>query len=188
MNNRPNYYLSNFQNDKNDYIATSNFPPYSIIITANDVRKVFKHANNTTPITKNRRVVFDQLFIILFCRSNGQLKNTLNKARTLCDKWRGSGGIGGGPRLSLDGTIPGDTSPQNQANQGRLSRWFSIRRGSSHQYDLDNTDNPQSNPNKMPLLPEVIIIFSYVFLINTTNEAKIYKKKMLTYLKSFNFN
>lgn len=77
---------------------------------------------------------------------------------------RSSGGVGGGPRLPLDGTIPGDTSPQNQANQGRLSRWFSIRRNSSHQYDLDNTDssNRQStNSNKMPLLPEVIVIILF---------------------------
>lgn len=105
-----------------------------------------------------------KIFFFVLIRSNGQLKNTLNKARTLCDKWRGSGGIGGGPRLPLDGTIPGDTSPQNQANQGRLSRWFSIRRGSSHQYDLDNTDSNRqpSNANKMPLLPEVFIILTIV--------------------------
>ncbi|KAK9730715.1 RhoGEF domain [Popillia japonica] len=88
-------------------------------------------------------------------RSNGQLRNTLNKARTL---WRGgSGGAGGGPRLSLDSALPGDTSPQNQGNHGRLSRWFSMRRGSSHQYDVENTETnrTQTNPNKMPLLPEV---------------------------------
>ncbi|VEN60464.1 unnamed protein product, partial [Callosobruchus maculatus] len=98
-------------------------------------------------------------------RSNGQLRNTLNKARTLCDKWRGQNG-GGSPtstaahnRLSLDGSLPGDTSPQNQ---GRLSRWFSIRRGSNHQYDIENAAGggdgqrtPQHQPGKMPLLPEV---------------------------------
>ncbi|XP_023013689.1 uncharacterized protein isoform X3 [Leptinotarsa decemlineata] len=87
-------------------------------------------------------------------RSNGQLRNTLNKARTLCDKWRGSGGIGSNNRLSLDSSLPGDTSPQNH---GRLSRWFSIRRGSNHQYDIENADSQRSpqNPNKMPQLPEV---------------------------------
>ncbi|CAH0554522.1 unnamed protein product [Brassicogethes aeneus] len=87
-------------------------------------------------------------------RSNGQLRNTLNKARTL---WRGSGGIGSPNRLSLDGTLPGDTSPQHQSNQGKLSRWFSIRRGSSHQYDIEGADaqkNAQAG-NKMPQLPEV---------------------------------
>lgn len=96
--------------------------------------------------------------MMFFSRSNGQIKNTLNKARTLCDKLRSSGGVGGGPRLPLDGTLPGDTSPQNQANQGRLSRWFSIRRNSSHQYDLDNTETNRQPPNtnKMPLLPEVV--------------------------------
>ncbi|XP_017779144.1 PREDICTED: rho guanine nucleotide exchange factor 10-like protein isoform X2 [Nicrophorus vespilloides] len=93
---------------------------------------------------------------------NGQIRNTLSKARTFCDKLRGSGGSGGGPRLSLDSNIPGDTSPQNAANQGRLSRWFSMRRGSTHQYDIETTGsesptrNPSSTSNKqMPLLPEV---------------------------------
>lgn len=65
--------------------------------------------------------------------------------------------MGSGPRLSLDSSIPGDVSPQGGAReQGRLSRWFSIRRGSPHQYVIDN--NPETPPlggNKMPLLPEV---------------------------------
>ncbi|KAF5273968.1 hypothetical protein FQA39_LY01083 [Lamprigera yunnana] len=88
-------------------------------------------------------------------RTNGQLRSTLNKARTLCDKWRSSGGIGNN-RSSLDGTLPTDTLAQNSTNQGRLSRWFSIRRGSAHQYDLENTDvSKQQSNNKMPLLPEV---------------------------------
>ncbi|KRT86911.1 hypothetical protein AMK59_2353, partial [Oryctes borbonicus] len=86
-------------------------------------------------------------------RSNGQLRNTLNKARTL---WRGSGGAGGGPRLSLDSALPADISQQNQGNHGRLSRWFSIRR--QHQYDVENPETAnnktQTNSNKMPLLPE----------------------------------
>lgn len=89
-------------------------------------------------------------------RTNGQLRNTLNKARTLCDKWRSSGGIGSNHRLSLDGSLPSETLPQNSTNQGRLSRWFSIRRGSAHQYDIENTDATKQSPNnKMPLLPEV---------------------------------
>lgn len=92
-------------------------------------------------------------------RANGQLRNTLNKARTLCDKWRSSGGIGSNNRLSLDGTLTGDALPlpPNSLNQGRLSRWFSIRRGSAHQYDIENTDASKqaTNQNKMPLLPEV---------------------------------
>lgn len=88
-----------------------------------------------------------------FFRSNGQLRNTLNKARTLCDKWRSSGGASANNRLSLDSSLPGDTSPQSQ---GRLSRWFSIRRGNNHQYDIENVDQrTQQNPNKMPQLPEV---------------------------------
>ncbi|XP_056632628.1 uncharacterized protein LOC130442494 isoform X1 [Diorhabda sublineata] len=86
--------------------------------------------------------------------TNGQLRNTLNKARTLCDKWRGSGGIGSNNRLSLDSALSVDTSPQNH---GRLSRWFSIRRGNNHQYDIENADVQRNTPNsnKMPQLPEV---------------------------------
>ncbi|XP_018326823.1 rho guanine nucleotide exchange factor 10-like protein isoform X2 [Agrilus planipennis] len=92
-------------------------------------------------------------------RGSGQLRNTLNKARTLCDKWRGSGGAGSNNKINIDSNIPLESiSPQNFANQGRLSRWFSIRRSSVHQYDIDNTSEcpktPQ-NTNKMPLLPEV---------------------------------
>lgn len=95
--------------------------------------------------------------MVPYFRSNGQLRNTLNKARTLCDKWRGSSGsgnIGAGNRLSLDGSaLPGDTSPQNH---GRLSRWFSIRRGNNHQYDIENADAQRvAQGNKMPQLPEV---------------------------------
>nr|XP_022918364.1 rho guanine nucleotide exchange factor 10 isoform X2 [Onthophagus taurus] len=88
-------------------------------------------------------------------RSSGQLRNTISsKARTLRDKLRSSGGAGGGHRLSLDSSI--ETSPQNHANQGRLSRWFSIRRGSAHQYDIENLENNRNQGNgKMPLLPEV---------------------------------
>ncbi|KYB25331.1 rho guanine nucleotide exchange factor 10 isoform X1 [Tribolium castaneum] len=81
-----------------------------------------------------------------------QFRNTLNKAKTLCDKFRASGGIGSNHRLSLDGTFPDQAS---QANQGKLSRWFSIRRGSTHQYDIENVDGKASPGNKMPLLPEV---------------------------------
>ena len=68
---------------------------------------------------------------------------------------RASGGIGSNHRLSLDGSLT-DASSQNQANQGKLSRWFSIRRGSAHHYDIENVDGTKAPPaNKMPLLPEV---------------------------------
>lgn len=84
-------------------------------------------------------------------------------------------------QTSHDATSPGE-SPA-----GRLSRWFSIRRGSTHQYDVggkdvrdgransveceDKTFNPQqqqqqqSTPKttnadvKMPLLPEVFYCY-----------------------------
>lgn len=64
--------------------------------------------------------------------------------------------MGSGPRLSLDSSLAGDVSPQSSAReQGRLSRWFSIRRGSPHQYVIDNPETPPPSGNKMPLLPEV---------------------------------
>nr|CAD7265208.1 unnamed protein product [Timema shepardi] len=72
-------------------------------------------------------------------RSNGQLKSTLHKARTLCDKWKG-------------GKQPPEPPPGGDTGApGRLSRWFSIRRGSVSHYDVD----PGDRGNKMPLLPEV---------------------------------
>ncbi|KAJ9586693.1 hypothetical protein L9F63_019731 [Diploptera punctata] len=80
-------------------------------------------------------------------KSNGQLKTTLNKARTLCDKWRGGG------RQPSD-TNCTTTQPGDLGGQGRLSRWFSIRRGSTNQYDVDNSERVAGS-GKMPLLPEV---------------------------------
>ncbi|KAJ8879250.1 hypothetical protein PR048_019856 [Dryococelus australis] len=77
-------------------------------------------------------------------KSNGQLRSTLHKARTLCDKWRG-------------GRQPPEPPPSSQVDagaQGRLSRWFSIRRGSVSQYDVDGGDRTNIT-GKMPLLPEV---------------------------------
>ncbi|XP_071447158.1 uncharacterized protein [Hetaerina americana] len=64
-------------------------------------------------------------------RASGNLRSTLNKARTLCDKWResrGRGREGGGP-------CPLEAGPlATGAPESRLSRWFSIRR---NQYDVD---------------------------------------------------
>lgn len=90
----------------------------------------------------------------------------MNKARTL---WRSSGGAVGG-QLSLDSsTLPPDASPLSGGvgNQGRLSRWFSLRRGSTQQYDIGCNNECTYHPpcicgmdykcgnNKMPYLPEV---------------------------------
>lgn len=81
-------------------------------------------------------------FTFFSSRSNGQLRQTLNKAKTLCDRWR--------PH-SLKDPPPGhDGQPP-----GRLSRWFSMRRGSSNQYELDNGQDRFSVGGKMPLLSEV---------------------------------
>ncbi|KAH0561486.1 hypothetical protein KQX54_017066 [Cotesia glomerata] len=78
-------------------------------------------------------------------KSNCQLRNTLHKAKTLCDKWRSqnirlsSGSSGAGA------PVGGTTEPLDPtAGQGRLSRWFSIRRGSTHQYDVDSSSSDTS--------------------------------------------
>ncbi|XP_043283373.1 rho guanine nucleotide exchange factor 10-like protein isoform X2 [Venturia canescens] len=84
-------------------------------------------------------------------KSNCQLRNTLHKARTLCDKWR-SQNMRLGNSESLDSPVGG---------QGRLARWFSIRRGSTHQYDVDTSDTVsltspiKAPPPQMPQLSEV---------------------------------
>lgn len=96
-------------------------------------------------------------------RHNGQLRSTFSKARTLCDKLRGSGGLGGGPKMSMESsTMPLDAVTTNVGSQGRLlSRLFSMRRGSSHQYDIDNsgaespTRSQSAGTKQMPQLQEV---------------------------------
>lgn len=78
-------------------------------------------------------------------KSNCQLRNTLHKARTLCDKWRSQ-------NIRLNNAEPLDSS----GNQGRLSRWFSIRRGSTHQYDVDSSDTVSlTSPIKATQMPQL---------------------------------
>lgn len=78
------------------------------------------------------------------------MRNTLHKARTLCDKWRTQ-------NMRLNNAELLD-SP---GSQSRLSRWFSIRRGSAHHYDVDGSDTVsltsqvKSSPLQMPQLCEV---------------------------------
>jgi len=97
---------------------------------------------------------------------NSQLRLTFNKAKQHLsfDKWRNN---------SSSSAMPSSASTANQESPGeplsRLSRWFSIRRG-SHQYDLnsstgspnrsgsiekDGSDDKTSNGKKMPQLQEV---------------------------------
>lgn len=41
-------------------------------------------------------------------------------------------------------------------NHGRLSRWFSIRRGSTQQYDVDSSDTVSlTSPIKAPQMPQL---------------------------------
>ncbi|XP_045498030.1 rho guanine nucleotide exchange factor 10 isoform X1 [Colias croceus] len=72
-------------------------------------------------------------------RSTGQLRNTLSRARELCERWRSGGST----------PSPPTPTPDDEGG-GRLARWFSVRRGSAHQYDMHAHE-----PDKMPKLPEL---------------------------------
>ncbi|KAJ6634726.1 Rho guanine nucleotide exchange factor 10 [Pseudolycoriella hygida] len=85
---------------------------------------------------------------------NSNLRSTLNKAKhhLSFDKWRGSN--------SSQSSISGNISMQSQADVtspgespgGRLSRWFSMRRGSAHHYDVggSRTVTNVEKENKLP--------------------------------------
>ncbi|XP_026826583.1 rho guanine nucleotide exchange factor 10 isoform X4 [Ooceraea biroi] len=78
-------------------------------------------------------------------KSNCQLRNTLHKARTLCDRWR----FQNMPVNNVD-------LLESPGNHGRLSRWFSIRRGSSHHYDVDSSDTVSlTSPVKTSQMPQL---------------------------------
>ncbi|XP_073955810.1 rho guanine nucleotide exchange factor 10 isoform X3 [Choristoneura fumiferana] len=72
-------------------------------------------------------------------RSSGQLRNTLSRARELCERWRSGGQTPCPP-----------APPPDDDGGGRLARWFSVRRGSTHQYDMHSHES-----DKMPKLPEL---------------------------------
>ncbi|CAH0669572.1 unnamed protein product [Chilo suppressalis] len=72
-------------------------------------------------------------------RSTGQLRNTLSRARELCERWRSGGATPTPP-----------APPPDDEGGGRLARWFSVRRGSAHQYDMHTQES-----DKMPKLPEL---------------------------------
>ncbi|XP_015598354.1 rho guanine nucleotide exchange factor 10 isoform X2 [Cephus cinctus] len=76
-------------------------------------------------------------------KSNRQLRNTFHKARTLCDKWRSQ-------------NMKINSAELDSPGQGRLSRWFSIRRGSAHHYDVDSSDTVSlTSPVKLPQMPQL---------------------------------
>lgn len=79
-------------------------------------------------------------------KSNCQLRNTLHKARTLCDRWR----FQNMPVNNVD-------LLESPASHGRLSRWFSIRRGSAHHYDVDSSSDTVSltSPVKSSQMPQL---------------------------------
>lgn len=107
----------------------------------------------------------DRSTSLISAARNSQLRQTFNKAKQHLsfDKWRNNS----------SSTMP---SSNNQESPGeplsRLSRWFSIRRG-SHQYDLNtstnsshsrsgsiekDSDDKLANGKKMPQLQEVTLI------------------------------
>ncbi|XP_011158552.1 rho guanine nucleotide exchange factor 10-like protein isoform X2 [Solenopsis invicta] len=78
-------------------------------------------------------------------KSNCQLRNTLHKARTLCDKWRF-------PNMPVNNV----DLLESPGHHGRLSRWFSIRRGSTHHYDVDSSDTVSlTSPVKTSQMPQL---------------------------------
>lgn len=116
---------------------------------------------------------------------NSHLRSTLNKAKQHLsfDKWRGGGASNNNSNsTTMPSQQPETLSPGESSPGGRLSRWFSIRRGSAHQYDFGTGKNSarESRANsiesddkskqsgtlngtiingfKMPLLPEVCIL------------------------------
>lgn len=112
---------------------------------------------------------------------NSQLRSTFNRAKQHLsfDKWRstnsqnspadtssnsstGSSSGGGGTltrRASTScATMPTahqppreDITTPGESPGGRLSRWFSIRRGSSHQYDVGGRDGRHSNSSSIDM-------------------------------------
>lgn len=116
---------------------------------------------------------------------NSHLRSTLNKAKQHLsfDKWRAASAAHTPPTPNAMPSQQPDNLSPGEAPAGRLARWFSIRRGSTHQYDFGgkNTsggrdsransveldDKPLKaqqtlngaviNGYKMPLLPEVSV-------------------------------
>ncbi|XP_068633048.1 rho guanine nucleotide exchange factor 10 isoform X2 [Battus philenor] len=91
-------------------------------------------AMRNTPLRRSQR-----LNSTLDSRSSGQLRNTLSRARELCERWRSG-------RETPSPPVP----PPDDDGGGRLARWFSVRRGSTHHYDMHSHDT-----DKMPKLPEL---------------------------------
>lgn len=97
---------------------------------------------------------------------NSNLRISLSKAkhRLSFDKWR----VGNNSQSSTTGNVTMHSPtevPSPDSPSGRLSRWFSIRRGSSHNYDVGGKDSrggslekdvkSSEKTSKMPQLSEV---------------------------------
>lgn len=149
---------------------------------------------------------------------NSHLRSTLNKAKQHLsfDKWRGGGGGGsaGSNNHSNTTAMPTqqpDTLSPGETPGGRLSRWFSIRRGSAHQYDFGASKNSgrdsragsvdidekskQSatlngtiiNGYKMPLLPEVCTMHNIHTLYMYKYCYKCFNVYFFSFSLSFHF-
>ncbi len=97
---------------------------------------------------------------------NSNLRLSLSKAkhRLSFDKWRGGNNSQSPPIGNVAMHSPTEVSSPDSPS-GRLSRWFSIRRGSSHNYDVGGKDvrggslekeiKSSDRTSKMPQLTEV---------------------------------
>lgn len=88
---------------------------------------------------------------------NSQLRSTLNKAKhhLSFDKWRNSSNrnsTGEGNGIMSSQHSQEITTTPGESPSGRLSRWFSIRRGSAHQYEVAGNRNSIDN-DEQPLTP-----------------------------------
>lgn len=80
---------------------------------------------------------------------NSQLRLTFNKAKQHLsfDKWRNSSSFNN-HTSSSSATMPSSNAPDSTVEPlSRLSRWFSIRRGSNN-YDLNSSSSTNNSPNR----------------------------------------
>lgn len=96
------------------------------------------------PVSTVRNTTFrrsQRLNSTLDSRTSGQFRNTISRARVLCEKFR----IG----AASGGATPPAPPPEDEGG-GKLGRWFSLRGRSTHQYDMHAQD-----PDKMSKVPEI---------------------------------
>lgn len=146
---------------------------------------------------------------------NSHLRSTLNKAKQHLsfDKWRAANAAQTPttPTNVMPSQQPENLSP-GEAPAGRLARWFSIRRGSTHQYDFGSKnatngrdsransveldDKPHKaaqtlngaviNGYKMPLLPEVSgRYFRFSYFYSSADEILFTRESLFRFIFHF---